>query len=112
MARALWSSPAELDAAIAGAKEATAACVAWLEAEAPSKTGLSGVGKANYTWYMRNVHLVPYSWDEQVTLMRRELARAHTGLRLEENRNRDLPELDRISSPAEYERVLNEAVTE
>ena len=61
---------------------------------------------------MRNVHLVPYSWEEQVTLMRRELARAHASLRLEENRNRALPELDRIASPAEYDRALNDAVSE
>ena len=61
---------------------------------------------------MRNVHLVPYSWEEQVTLMRRELARAHASLRLEEHRNRDLPELERIRTAAEYDRRLNDAVTE
>ncbi len=101
-----------LDDAIFRAKEATDAFLAWLEEQAPSKTGPSGVGKANYTWYMRNVHLVPYSWEEQVVLMRRELARAHSSLRLEENRNRHLPELERISSAEEYDRELNAAVTE
>ncbi len=103
---------ARLDAAIADARRASDAFHAWLEAEAPSKTGPSGVGRDDYTWYMRNVHLVPYSWEEQVTLMRRELARAHASLRLEENRNRALPELDRIASPAEYDRALNDAVSE
>ena len=101
-----------LDDAIFRAEEATDAFLAWLEEQAPSKTGPSGVGKANYTWYMRNVHLVPYSWEEQVVLMRRELARAHSSLRLEENRNRHLPELERISSAEEYDRELNAAVTE
>ena len=61
---------------------------------------------------MQNVHLVPYSWDEQVTLLRRELARAHSSLRLEENRNRDLPELTRIGSPAEYDDRLTQSVTD
>lgn len=103
---------ARLDAAIADAVDATAAFRAWLEAELPKKTGPSGVGKENYTWYMHNVHLVPYSWEEQVTLMRRELARAHASLRLEENRNRHLPELDRIDSPREYDLRMNAAVTE
>ncbi len=102
----------ELDAAIAAARDASDAFRDWLEAEAPGKTGPSGVGKDNYTWYMQNVHLVPYSWEEQVTLMRRELARAHSSLRLEENRNRHLPELERIDSPEEYDRELNAAVTE
>jgi hypothetical protein len=61
---------------------------------------------------MRNVHLVPYSWEEMVTLMRRELARAHASLRLEENRNRHLPPLERIVSAEEYDRRMNEAVTD
>ena len=42
--------------------------------------------------------------------MRRELARAHSSLRLEENRNRDLPELERIATAQEYDRRLNESV--
>ncbi len=103
---------AELDNAIAAARRATDEFRAWLESEAPSKTGPSGVGKENYTWYIRNVHLVPYSWEEQVTLMRRELARAHASLRLEENRNRGLPELERIASAEEYDERLSAAVTE
>jgi hypothetical protein len=101
---------ADLDGAIVTAIQASDAFRDWLEAELPSKQGPSGVGKADYTWYMRNVHLVPYGWEEQVTLMRRELARAHTSLRLEENRNRDLPELERIASAEEYDRRLNESV--
>ncbi len=101
---------AELDAAVVMAREASDAFRDWLNTEAPNKTGPSGVGKDNYTWYMHNVHLVPFSWEEQVTLMRRELARAHSSLRLEENRNRRLPELERLSSPEDYDRALNEAV--
>jgi hypothetical protein len=65
-----------LDAAIAAARQASDAFHDWIEEQAPSKTGPSGVGRDNYTWYMQNVHLVPYSWEEMVTLMRRELARA------------------------------------
>jgi hypothetical protein len=110
-AQVAGSSP-DLDAAIVAAREASDGFHDWLEEQLPSKTGPSGVGKDNYTWYMQNVHLVPYTWEEQVTLMRRELARAHSSLRLEENRNRHLPELDRIDSPEEYDRSLNAAVTE
>ena len=101
-----------LDAAIAGARIATDEFHDWIEGLAASKTAPSGIGSDNYTWYMRNVHLVPFSWEEQVTLMQRELARAHASLRLEEHRNRDLPELERIETAAQYERRLNEAVTE
>lgn len=102
----------ELDLAIANARAATDEFHDWIEALADTKTGTSGVGGDNYTWYMHNVHLVPYSWEEQVTLMRRELARAHASLRLEEHRNRDLPVLERIQTAADYDRRLNEAATE
>ena len=101
---------AELDQAIADARAASDQFRVWLEEGASSRTGPSGVGADNYTWYMRNVHLVPYSWEEQVTLMRRELARSHSSMRLEENRNRALPELERIASAEEYDRRLNESV--
>ena len=69
------------------------AFASWLRAEAPKKTGPSGIGKEQYTWYLRNVLLVPLSWEEEVTITKRELARAHASLRLEENRNRRLPPL-------------------
>jgi hypothetical protein len=107
--RARGTSP-ELDAAVQRATEATDAFRAWLEDELPGRTGPSGVGKDNYTWYVQNVHLVPYGWDEQLTLLRRELVRAHTALRLEENRNRGLPELERVATPEEYDRGHRAAV--
>lgn len=99
-----------LDQSITAAARASDEFADWVQAELPGKTGPSGVGREAYTWYMHNVHLSPFSWEEQVTLMRRELARAHASLRLEENRNRDLPELERIASAEEYDRRLNESV--
>ena len=112
----------ELEERIAGAgsrverarREALAATesfVAWLQAQAPSKTGPSGVGKENYTWYQRHVHLVPLSWEQQVDLLQRELARAHASLRLEEQRNRDLPPMPVITTAEEYQERGNAAVT-
>ena len=85
--------------AIGKARAATDAFRAWIEAEAPKKTGPSGVGKENYDWYARNVHLVSYGWDEQVTLIRRELNRARASLALEEFRNRHLPPLEPLNDP-------------
>ena len=101
---------ADLDRALERAAQASDDFAAWVEAELPGKTGPSGVGREAYTWYMHNVHLSPFSWEEQVTLMRRELARAHASLRLEENRNRDIPQLERIGSAEEYDRRLTESV--
>ncbi len=94
-------SGGELRQAIQGARDASDAFADWLEREAPSKMGPSGIGREHYTWHLRNVLLVPLSWEEEVTITRRELARAHASLRLEENRNRDLPPLEPASGPEE-----------
>ena len=95
----------ELRAAVASAQKATDDFVAWLEKLAPTKTGPSGVGKENYTWYQRNVHLVPFDWDEQVVLLHRELERAQASLVLEEHRNRNLPPLDPAPDAATFDRL-------
>ena len=60
---------------------------AWLESQAASKTGPSGVGIENYDWYLKNVQLVPYTWQQEVALMERELARSRALLAMEELRN-------------------------
>ncbi|HSR51779.1 MAG TPA: DUF885 family protein, partial [Acidobacteriota bacterium] len=100
----------QLAEAVESARQATEDFKAWLEEQLPSKQGPSGVGKENYTWYLQKVHMVPFTWDEEVTLMRRALARSHASLRLEEHRNRDLPPLQDISSSEEYDRRNNESV--
>ena len=74
----------------------------WLEKEARSKTGPSGIGRENYTWYLQNVHLVPLTWEDEVMILKRELARAWSSLKLEEHRNRKLPKLEDADSPEAY----------
>ncbi len=101
----------DLPEALDRARQATASFIEWLEQQSESKTAPSGIGRENYTWYLRNVHLVPLTWEDEVRLLRRELERAHASLRLEEHRNRNLPPLEAISSPNEYEARANEAVT-
>jgi len=101
---------AELDEAIGAAVAATDEFGGWLEAEAPSKTGPSGIGADNHTWYLQNVHLVDYTWEQEETLLEHELARSLTSLRLEENRNRDLPMPTRVDNAEDYDRIFNAAV--
>ena len=101
----------DLRAAIASATAATRDFIAWLDQQAPLKTGPSGIGKDAYTWSLRNVHLVPLTWEEEVTLLKRELARAHASLREEEQRNRGLPALTASTSAADHEQRANAAVT-
>lgn len=94
------------------AKAATDSFAGWVEAQGASKTGPSGVGIDNYDWYLKNVLLLPYTWQDEVTLMRRELARAHAFLALEEERNRKLPEQVPIASAEEHGRRFSAAVTD
>ena len=97
--------------AIRAARTASHDFVEWLERQAPSKTGPSGIGKEHYNWGLRNVHLVPMTWDDEVAILKRELARSHAALKLEEHRNRGLPALTAASSPEEYQQRANAAVT-
>ena len=92
----------ELTTAVKSALISTDSLIAWLEKESGSKTGPSGIGKEDYTWYLQNVHLVPLTWDDEVMILKRELARAWSSLKLEEHRNRNLPELKDASSPEMY----------
>ena len=99
----------ELVSTIEEAIASTNNLVSWLEEEAKTKTGPSGIGKENYTWYQQNVHLVPLTWDDEVLLLKRELARAWSSLKLEEHRNRNLPELVAADSPEAYNKMADEA---
>jgi hypothetical protein len=81
----------ELFMVLDNAKKANEVFIQWLEKESSKKNGPSGIGKDNYTWYQQNVHRVPLTWDEEVQLLQRELDRAWTSLKLEEQRNMDLP---------------------
>ncbi len=103
-------APEAVPAALRDAQRATHDCVVWLNSEAPSKTGPSGVGKEHYTWYLQNVHLVPMTWEDELRLLQRELDRAWTNLKLEEHRNRELPQLQDARTPAEYAALAEEGV--
>jgi len=103
---------ADLTAATRRAREATDTFVAWLEQQAPSKTGPSGIGIDNYDWYLKNVQLLPYTWQDEVALMRRELGRSRAALALEEQRNRELPPLALVTSNAEWQQRFHAAVGE
>jgi len=89
--------------------KSTKALSEWLKDESKNKTGPSGIGKDNYTWYQKNVHLVPLTWDDEVMLLKRELARAWSSLKLEEHKNRNLPELTSASNQEEYIKKARDA---
>ena len=95
------ASPA-LKAAVEKARVASADFAAYVKAEAPKRQGLSGVGKANYNWWLEHVMLSPLTYDQQVGLLERELDRSLASLRLEEARNREKPPITAIDDPEAY----------
>ncbi len=103
------SSDKELVSLIDRGIESTNDFVAWLKDEAKKKDGPSGMGKDNYSWYLQNVHLVPLTWEDEVMILKRELARAWSALKLEEHRNRNLLQLEPVNSEEAYDRLADEA---
>ena len=93
----------EIDEAI----NSTDKFISWLEEESKNKTGPSGIGKENYTWYQQNVHLLPMTWEDEVRLLQRELDRAWSSLKLEEHNNRNLPELKPANTEDDF-KILTE----
>ena len=101
------SRDASLLSVLRKAQEATKDFVSYLEEEAPKKTGPSGIGKENYTWYQQNVHLLSVTWEDEVNLLTRALDRAWSSLKLEEQQNKDLPSLVAANTIEEFD-VLTE----
>lgn len=87
----------------------TESLIGWLNRESVKKTGPSGIGKEHYDWYQKNVHLVPYSWEQQVMLLQRELDRAWSSLQLEEHRNRNIPQIQPVTSNESYQKLAEQA---
>ena len=84
--------------------------IQWLNEKSPTKKGPSGIGKDNYSWYQKNVHLVPLSWDEEVSLLKRELDRAWSSLKMEEHLNRDLPPMVSAKTEEEFDTMKEKGV--
>ena len=104
------ASDGALASAAEAARAATDGFAEWLRSEAQKKTGPSGLGKEQYTWYLRNVLLSPLSWQDEAAILRRELARASASLKLEENRNRQLPPLPVANTPEAYAALQEKAI--
>lgn len=110
LARMLGPSEVDLLPLIDAAGEAVDEFRAWLEKELETKKGPSGIGAAEYDWYQKNVHLVPYTWAEQLRIAERELERSLAYLALEKTRNAGLPPLRPAANLAELQTRQKAAV--
>lgn len=82
----------------------------WLEENKDRMTAPAGVGKENYTWWLKNVHYFPYTWEECRDIVNHEDNRVVTFLKMEENRNRRLPALKPVASQAEYKESVRQSL--
>ncbi len=82
----------------------------WLEDNRDKMTEPSGVGKDNYTWWLKNVHLFPYTWEECRDYVMLEDYRVRAFLKLEENHNKNLPPLLPVDTKEEHARRKKEAL--
>ena len=83
---------------------------AWLQENRDEMTAPAGVGKENYSWWMRNVQLSPWGWEENNAIIQREYDRVITFLKLEEHRNRKLPPLEVAMSEKAWQESLRQAL--
>ena len=81
----------------------------WLLETKDEMTFPAGVGKENFNWWMKNVWLYPHTWDEIMNIALREYHRAIAFLKLEENRNREYPELPLVTTEEGHARLWNKA---
>jgi hypothetical protein len=68
-----------------------------------------GVGKDNYNWWLKNVWLFPYTWDDCLAIETREYERAVSTLKFYENKNRNLPPHDPVKTEEEFDRLWKQS---
>ncbi len=81
----------------------------WIDENLDKMTAPTGIGKENLDWWLKNVWLIPYTWEQIWTNASGEYERGLATLKLEEYRNRDLPPVEPAATEAEYLRRHREA---
>jgi hypothetical protein len=83
---------------------------AWLQKALPKLPAPSAIGRENYTWFLQNVALVPYTPEELVARAEQEFRRAVAFEALEANRNRSVPPL--VMAPTLMEFITRNRTSE
>jgi uncharacterized protein (DUF885 family) len=94
------------------ARDAADVYIAWLDETYFILPPQGGIGKQEYDWYLRNVLLFPYTWDEMRIVSEREYQRTITFLKLEEHENRGIAMPEPVTTRAEFDSARTAADTE
>ncbi len=81
----------------------------WLKENIDRMTAPGFIGLDHYNWYLKNVRLMPYTVEDVVAISAVELYRTLAFLRIEQHKNRNLPQLEPASTEEEHERRVREA---
>ena len=92
------------------ARDAVLSYGRWVAENRQTMTAAAGIGKENYDWWLKNVHLSPYGWEDSQRIVQREYDRIVTFLKLEEHRNRKLPPLPVAETAEDYYRNMDQAL--
>jgi hypothetical protein len=82
----------------------------WLRNALPGLPPQSAIGRQNYTWFLRNVALMPYTPEELVAQAEQEWRRAVAFEGIEVNRNRLMPPL--VMAPTLEEFIARNQIAE
>lgn len=83
----------------------------WLKDNKARMNAPVSIGLDNYNWYLKNVRLMPYTVADILKIAEVEYYRTLAFLRIEQHKNRDLPELEPASTAKDHERRVREAET-
>ncbi len=81
----------------------------WLVRTKDHMTAPAGVGKENFNWWMKQVWLYPQTWEACMNTALREYQRAVAFLKLEENKNRNHPQLPYVATEKGHAQLWNQA---
>ncbi len=101
----------DLVAVTQGAWEAVRDYRTWIADNLDRMDEPSGVGAEKFDWWLKNVWLVPHTWDEAWAIASREYERNLAQLKLEQFRNRHLPPLEPAATEEEYFQRYNDAAS-
>jgi len=110
LGQALVDDHPELGEAANDAAAAVRIFVKWLSDNEHKMAEKAGLGKENYDWWLKNVQLSPWGWEDNNRIIQQEYNRAITFLKLEEHRNRNLPPLDVAMTDRAYQTSLRQAL--
>ena len=83
----------------------------WLKKNKSQMTAPGHIGLDHYNWYLKNVRLMPYTVEDVVMIAKVELYRTQAFLKIEQHKNRKLPQLEPAITAEEHERRVREAET-